>query len=219
MSLCSPPLKMDAIYGLCYYVVGTLHDILFHGDVSGIQHIPREGGLIIAANHASFLDPPLIGCHVPRQLVFFARKTLWKGGLINWWLDIVGTIPIDRDSGADVAAIKRVLKALKDGKALIVFPEGTRTRTGALQRPKAGVGLLACRSGVPVVPARIFGSFEAFGRKGPLRPGTPVSVIFGPALRPADYDDRADGKERFQLASERIMTAIAALNLPRPQVI
>lgn len=219
MSLRTPPVKMDAIYGICYHAVETLHDILFHGDVSGVQHIPREGGIIIAANHASLLDPPLIGCHVPRQMAFFARKTLWKGGIISWWLDAVGTIPVDRDSGADVTAIKRVLKVLKDGKALIVFPEGTRTRTGALQRPKAGVGLLACRSGVPVVPVRIFGSFEAFGRKGPLRLGTPVSVIFGPPLRPADYDDHADGKERFQHASERIMAAIAALDLPRPQVI
>ena len=219
MSLRSPSLKMDAIYGICHYTVATLHDILFHGDVSGVQYIPREGGIIIAANHASLLDPPLIGSHVPRQMVFFARKTLWQGSFISWWLNIVGTIPVDRDSGADVAAIKRVLTALRNGKALIVFPEGTRTRTGALQRPKAGVGLLACRSGVPVVPARIFGSFEACGRNGPLRLGTPVSVVFGPSLRPADYDDHADGKERFQHASERIMAAIAALDLPRPQVI
>jgi 1-acyl-sn-glycerol-3-phosphate acyltransferase len=219
MSPRSPPVKMDAVYGISHYVVATLHDILFHGDVSGVQHIPREGGIIIAANHASLLDPPLIGSHVPRQLVFFARKTLWNSGIVSWWLNIVGTIPVDRDSGADVAAIKRVLKVLRDGKALIVFPEGTRTRTGALQRPKPGVGLLACRSGVPVVPARIFGSFEALGRKGPLRIGTPVSMIFGPSLRSADYDDHAEGKERYQHASERIMAAIAALKLPQPQVI
>jgi 1-acyl-sn-glycerol-3-phosphate acyltransferase len=210
---------MDPVYGVCHLFVETCHDVLFHGVVAGEENIPRHGGFIVAANHASVLDPPFIGCHVPRQLNFFARKTLWKGGIVNWWLDTVGTIAVDRDAGSDVAAIKRVLQVLRQDRAMIVFPEGTRTRTGQLQRPKPGVGLLACRTGVAVVPARIFGSFEAFGRKGPLRIGTPVSVVFGRPLRPADYDDRSEGKERYQHASERIMNAIAALDLPRPRVI
>jgi 1-acyl-sn-glycerol-3-phosphate acyltransferase len=210
---------MEPVYGICHLLVETCHDILFHGVVSGGENIPRQGGFIIAANHASVLDPPFIGCHVPRQLSFFGRKTLWKGGIVSWWLDTVGTIAVDRDAGSDVAAIKRVLQVLRQDRAMIVFPEGTRTRTGQLQRPKPGVGLLACRTGVAVVPARIFGTFEAFGRKGPLRIGTPVSVVFGRPLRPADYDDRSEGKERYQHASERIMAAIAALELPRPQVI
>ena len=109
--------------------------------------------------------------------------------------------------------------ALKREKGIILFPEGTRTPTGQLQRPKAGVGLMACRTGVPVVPARVFGSFEACGRNGPLRLRTPVSVVFGRPLLAADYDDQSEGKERYQRASERIMSAIAALELPRPKVI
>ena len=211
--------RMDAVYGICHLFVETCHEILFPGVVSGVGNIPREGGFIIAANHASVLDPPIIGCHVARQMSFFARKTIWKGGIVNWWLDTVGVIPVDRDSGSDVAAIKRVLHVLKNNQVLILFPEGTRSRTGELQRTKAGVGLLACRTGVPVVPARIFGSFEAFGRKGPLRIGTPVSVVFGRPLLPRDYDDQSEGKERYQHASERIMAAVAALELPRPRVI
>lgn len=214
-----PQIRMEAVYGICHYAVETIREIHFHGEVHGVQNIPRRGGCIIAANHASVLDPPIIGCHVPRQLCFFARKTLWKGGVASWWLDTVGVVPVDRDAGSDVAAVKRVLQVLKEGRALILFPEGTRTLTGRLQRPKAGVGLLACRTGVPVVPARIFGSFEAFGRQGPLRIGTPVSVVFGRPLPPAQYDNPADGKERYQRASERIMAAIAALELPRPRVI
>jgi 1-acyl-sn-glycerol-3-phosphate acyltransferase len=213
------PAGMDIVYGICHYTVATLHDMLFPGEVAGVEHIPRQGGLIIAANHASHLDPPVIGCRVPRQLVFFARKTLWRGRCFSWWLNTVGTVPVDRDSGSDVAAIRRVLRVLQEGKALIVFPEGTRSLTGALQPAKAGVGLLACRTGVPVVPTRIFGTFEAFGRHGPLRLGTPISMVFGRPLQPADYDNQADGKERYQRASERIMAAIAALELPRPAVI
>ena len=214
-----PQVGMDPVYGFFHYGMGALCDIHFPTAVSGVDNIPRHGGFIIAANHASALDPPIIGAQVPRQMYAFARKTLWKGGIVSWWLDAVGVIPVDRDSGSDVSAIRRVLHVLREDKGIILFPEGTRTPTGRLQRPKAGVGLMACRTGVPVVPARIFGSFEAFGRNGPLRLGTPVSVVFGRPLLPVDYDNRAEGKERYQHASERIMAAIAALELPRPKVI
>ena len=219
MSQDFPQAGMDFIYGFFHYGMGALCDIHFHAAASGVENIPRHGGFIIAANHASALDPPIIGAQVPRQLCAFARKTLWKGGIVNWWLDTVGVIPVDRDSGSDVSAIRRVLHALREDKGIILFPEGTRTPTGQLQRPKAGVGLLACRTGVLVVPARIFGSFEAFGRNGPLRLAAPVTVVFGRPLFPADYDDRSDGKERYQHASECIMAAIASLEIPRPRVI
>jgi 1-acyl-sn-glycerol-3-phosphate acyltransferase len=219
MSQCFPPAGMEALYGFCFFLVGTCHDIFFPGEVSGLENIPAQGGFIIASNHASMLDPPLVACRVPRQMCAFARRTLWKGGLFSWWLDSVGVIPVDRDSGSDVTAIRRVLHALTENMGVILFPEGTRTATGQLQRPKSGVGLMACRTGVPVVPTRIFGSFEAFGRHGPLRLGTPVSLVFGRPLLPADYDNAADGRERYQRASERIMNAIAALELPRPRVI
>ncbi|MDE3085058.1 MAG: 1-acyl-sn-glycerol-3-phosphate acyltransferase, partial [Verrucomicrobiota bacterium] len=131
----------------------------------------------------------------------------------------VGTIPVDREGG-DVAAIKRVLHAIKDGKIIILFPEGTRSPDGRLQSAKPGVGLIACRTQVPVVPARIFGSFEAFGRGGKMRLGTPVSVTFGQPLMPSDYDDAtADKEQRYQLASEKIMAAIAALEAARPEIV
>jgi 1-acyl-sn-glycerol-3-phosphate acyltransferase len=214
-----PQVGMDFAYGFFHYGMGVLCDIHFRIAVSGVEHIPRRGGFIVAANHASLLDPPIVGAQLPRQTAAFARKTLWKGGIASWWLDLVGVIPVDRDGGSDVVAIRRVLQTLKQEKGIILFPEGTRTPTGQLQRAKAGVGLMACRTGAAVVPARIFGSFEAFGRNGPLRLGTPVTVVFGRPLYPVDYDDHADGKERYQHASERIMSAIAALEIPRPTVI
>jgi 1-acyl-sn-glycerol-3-phosphate acyltransferase len=214
-----PQVRMDFVYGFFHFGMGALCDIHFRTAASGVEHIPRRGGFIVAANHASLLDPPIVGAQVPRQTAAFARKTLWKGGFVSWWLDIVGVIPVDRDGGSDVVAIRRVLQALKQDKGIILFPEGTRTLTGQLQRAKAGVGLMACRTGVPVVPARVFGTFEACGRNGPLRLAAPVAVVFGRPLFPADYDDRSDGKERYQHASECIMSAIASLEIPRPKVI
>jgi 1-acyl-sn-glycerol-3-phosphate acyltransferase len=214
-----PQVGMEFAYGFFHYGMDALCDIHFRIAASGAEHIPRRGGFIVAANHASLLDPPIVGAQIPRQVAAFARKTLWRGGISSWWLDIVGVIPVDRDGGSDVGAIRRVLQALKQDKGIILFPEGTRTPTGELQRAKAGVGLMACRTGVPVVPARVFGSFEALGRNRPLRLGTPVSVVIGRPLLAADYDDQSEGKERYQRASERIMSAIAALELPRPKVI
>ena len=214
-----PQIGMEFVYGFFHFGMSALCDIHFGTAVSGVEFIPRRGGFIVAANHASLIDPPIVGAQVPRQMAAFARKTLWKGGIASWWLTVVGVIPVDRDGGSDVGAIRRVLQTLKQEKGIVLFPEGTRTPTGQLQRAKAGVGLMACRTGVPVVPARVFGTFEAFGRGGPLRLGTPVTVVFGSPLLAADYDDATEGKERYQRASERIMSAIAAIELPRPTVI
>jgi 1-acyl-sn-glycerol-3-phosphate acyltransferase len=102
---------------------------------------------------------------------------------------------------------------------VIVFPEGTRSLDGKLQAPKPGVGLLACKARVPVVPARVFGSFEAFGKKGRLRLGSPVSVTYGQPLMPSEFDNPADGRERYARSAERIMAAITRLEPPHRPVI
>lgn len=206
--------EMEPVYGFFHYLATVVYGMFFRGEIVGLENLPRNGSFLIAANHASFLDPPLIGSQVPRQIAYFARKTLWKPGFASWWLDEVGTIPVDRDGGQDVSAIKRVLRALQNNKGLILFPEGTRTSNGLLQEPKAGVGLIVCRSQVPVVPVRIFGSYEAFGKGRGLRLGTPVTIVFGRPIPAAVYDDPAAGKERYQLASTRIFQRIAALEAP-----
>ncbi|MEJ1973218.1 MAG: lysophospholipid acyltransferase family protein [Lacunisphaera sp.] len=207
-------LAMRPFYGFFHYLAQCFHRQWFRGEVVGTDNFPTDGPFLIASNHASHFDPPLVGCHVPRQMRFFARKNLWNNKLLAWWLNEVETIPVERDSG-DVGAIKRVLQALKENRAVVLFPEGTRTPDGLLQKAKAGVGLLACKTGVPVVPCHVYGSFEAFG-KGITVPrfGTPIDIVFGPPIPAADYDDPAAGKARYELAAQRIMDRIAVL--PRP---
>ena len=220
MSTGFPQTQMETVYGLSHYLVVSAYGAFFRGDVAGLENLPRTGGFLLAANHASHLDPFLVGAQLPRQVTFFARKTLWKPGFPSWWLDAVGVIPVDRDGGSDVTAIKRVLNALKEQKGIIMFPEGTRSPDGLLQAPKPGVGLFACRAQVPVVPARISGSFEAFGKGAKFpRLGTPVAVTFGSPLLPAAYDDPGAGKARYQIASDRIMAEIARLQPPPERVI
>ncbi|HWA29247.1 MAG TPA: lysophospholipid acyltransferase family protein [Lacunisphaera sp.] len=207
-------LAMKPFYGFFHYLAASLHAMWFRGEVLGTENFPMDGPFLIASNHASHLDPPLVGCHVPRQMRFFARKSLWNNRLLGWWMDQVETIPVERDSG-DVGAIKRVLQALGENRAVVLFPEGTRSLDGHLQKPKPGVGLMACKSGVPVVPCRIFGSFAAFG-KGSARPrlGAEITLVFGPPIAPGEYDDPSAGKARYELAAQRIMDRIAALPPP-----
>jgi 1-acyl-sn-glycerol-3-phosphate acyltransferase len=220
MSRAFPQVEMEPVYGFSHYLAATAYEMFFRGEVVGLEHLPSVGGFLLAANHASHFDPFILGSQLPRQVTFFARKTLWAPGIPSWWLNAVGVIPVDRDGGSDVTAIKRVLNALKHQKTIIMFPEGTRSRDGRLQTPKPGVGLFACRAQVPVVPARIFGAFEALGKGGKIpRLGTCVTVVFGPPLAPADYDSPDAGKERYQRASERIMAEIAKLSQPQETVL
>lgn len=212
-------LEMDPVYGFFYGLCRIAHQMLFRGDAAGLENLPESGGYIVAANHASHLDPPIVGLFLPRQVAFFARKTLWKPGIAAWWLDAVGTIPVDRDGGTSIDALKRVLRALAGGRAVIVFPEGTRSPNGELQAARPGVGFLACRAQVPVVPARVFGSFEAFGKDGRLRLGTPVSVAYGRPLLPPEYDHPEDGKERYARTADRIMEAITRIKAPRSEIV
>ncbi len=213
------PLQMTPFYGFFHYLTCTLSSAFFRGEVAGTEHLMIDGPFLIAANHASHLDPPVVGCHVGRQMRFFSRKTLWRNTVLGWWLDKVECIPVDRDSG-DVGAIKRVLQALKDHRAIVLFPEGTRSPDGNLQQPKAGVGLMACKSGVPVVPCRVFGAREAFGKGAKFpRFGTPITVIYGPPLTASEYDDPALGKARYETAATRIFARIAALPKPEHPVI
>lgn len=220
MSRAFPQLEMTPVYGFFHYLANVVYGIGFRGEVIGQENLPASGAFLVAANHASFMDPPVVGALVPRQICFFARKTLWKPGVASWWLDAVGTIPVDRDGGQDVSALKRVLRALKDDKGLILFPEGTRSPNGRLQTPKPGVGFIVCRSQVPVIPVRIFGSFDAFGKgRSVPRFGTSISVVFGKPISPAQYDEPTAGKERYQIASTRIFAEIARLQLPATRVV
>ena len=207
-------LKMRPFYGFFHYLAGNVHAMWFRGEVVGTENFPREGPFLIASNHASHLDPPMVGSQISKQMRFFARKSLWDNKLMAWWLNKVETIPVERDSG-DIGAIKRVLQALKEDRAVVLFPEGTRSNDGHLQKPKAGVGLMACKTGVPVVPCRVYGSFAAYGKGAKIpRFGSPVTIVFGAPIPASDYDDPTVGKARYETAAQRIMDRIAALPEP-----
>jgi 1-acyl-sn-glycerol-3-phosphate acyltransferase len=149
----------------------------------GRPGIPRRGGLIIVANHTSYLDPVLLAANAPRPLHFLARESLFRRPLFGWLLRRVHSIPLARDR-PDRAALERALKTVRAGGALVIFPEGTRSRDGRLGPALAGVGHIALRAGIPIVAAHIDGAHQAMprGTKFPrprrvrIRWGTPQTV-------------------------------------------
>ncbi len=209
----APGLDGTRFYHGCRKLVELYFSCGYDYSVSGLEHVPRSGGLILAANHVSFYDPPALGAKVPRQIHYFARDTLFKGPL-DWLLRRLEVIPVARRA-ADVASLKLIFKVLKADGAVALFPEGTRSPDERLMPPKPGAGMIACRSGATVVPARIFGTHQTFGRKHTLpRVGGRIHVTYGSPLTTAEIDPGKDHPERYLEASRRIMTRIAELRPP-----
>ena len=145
----------------------------------GREHIPSEG-VILAANHRSFLDPFAIGCCNPRPIYFVAKQELFRNPLLGWILNCMGAFPVCRGE-SDEESVRTSMALLERGEAVVIFPEGTRIRAGSLAPPKRGVGRLALQSGAPVVPIAITGSEHA--RDGWKVKPVRVHVRIGPAVR------------------------------------
>lgn len=172
--------------------------------VRGREHIPSRGGVIVASNHQSFLDPVLLGCASRRPFAFLARDSLFRSALFGGLIRSLNSYPVPRDS-LSPEALRRAVAVLRKGWPLVVFPEGTRTRDGRMGPLRRGVSLLAVRAGVPVLPARIDGAFLVWPRQHRLPRSGKIRVAFGPLLL---YDTRTDTYGGF---TERIARSIAAL--------
>lgn len=183
---------------------------LFHGfRVKGLENIPKDKPFILACNHLSFFDPPAIGCKIPRNLHYFARDSLffWPLGLL---ISSLNSIPVNRGQ-LDLGTLRKVLKVLKNGHPILVFPEGTRSEDGELQDPQKGLGLLVAKSSVGVIPARIYGSGKAFGKKHLIpRIGRKIYINIGVEI---SFDDPKDvkSKKNYLEISTKVMSAIEKL--------
>src|SRR6266516_2302260 len=188
----------------------------FHWRVYNPERVPLEGPVILASNHASFLDPPLVGAGVKRGINYLARENLFRFPVMGWVLRNWQVVPVDREGGG-ARGLKAILDRLLDGGAIILFPEGTRTRDGKLQPARSGIGLTVIKSDAPLVPVRVFGTFEAYNRHMRLPRPRRVEVKFGQPLyfEKLRAEARTCSKQRlkeiYQQVAGEIMAAIAKL--------
>ena len=176
----------------------------------GTYRVPRRGGVLLVSNHQSFMDPIMATMALPRECSYMARDSLFSNPLFGWLIRSVNSFPVKRGSG-DVGAIKESLRRLKQGRALLVFPEGTRTEDGQIQPMLPGLAALAKRARVPVVPVLIDGVYQAWPRDSVLpRPGD-VVVEYGKPMTPDDYAGM-DAAELMTELRRRLMAMQHALH-------
>lgn len=203
---------------LTYQVAKALSTVVlrtvFRLRVYGKEHVPSSGGCIIAMNHQSFLDPPLVGISAPREIFYLARKTLLEWPVLGPLFPKLNVIPVDQDR-ADMSALKTVIKRVKAGECTVIFPEGTRTHDGNLGAAQPGLGLILAKTRCTVIPARIFGADEAFPRKGRPHPFTRITMKFEAPVDFTDADFAGEGRELYQALSERVLARISQIETPR----
>src|SRR5690349_24126744 len=144
-------------YWFAYFLLWLSSKVFFPLSVRGAEHVPASGRVIIASNHVSYLDPIILGLAYRKRISYLAKDALFKNKLFGWILRNVEAFPIKRESG-DIGALREALKRLSRRSSLVVFPEGTRKGTVGQKEAHQGIGFLAAKSGVPVVPAYIVGS-------------------------------------------------------------
>lgn len=199
-------------YLLGYSLSKAIARTFFHYRVIGRENVIEDGPAIIACNHASFLDPPLAGIACQRAIHFLARKSLLDWPLMGPLMPEWNVIPVD-PKNAERSALMGIIRVIRSGGAALIFPEGTRSKDGQLQPARAGVGMIVAKTKAPVVPMRIFGSFDAFPRDCKTPRYVPITVVVG---KPLHFDfTQNSGRDAYQKISDRIMDAVAGLEVKK----
>ena len=204
-----PNLLQRAVYWFGFLLFNLTFPFYFRFKVRGRRNVPRRGPLLVASNHVSYLDPPVVGVAVPRILHYMAKSELFEIPVFNGLIRFLNAFPVRRGK-PDRRALRYTLDLLRMGEAVLTFPEGTRSKDGRLKAPEPGTGYIALLSRAPVLPVAVVGTDRA------LPPGCPfllprrVEVRIG---RPLTFPDLYGNvsREKVEEASWRIMEAIARL--------
>ena len=214
---------MNPSYFVGWTFFRFIYATYFRWRVFNPERVPLKGSVILASNHASFLDPPLVGSGLKRDINYLARESLFRfpgiGALLRSW----NAVPVDREGGG-ARGLKAILDRLHDGGVIILFPEGTRTLDGKLQPARSGIGLTVIKSEAPVVPVRVFGTFEAYGKHIKFPRPKRIAVKYGKPMMFAELREEAKScskprlKEIYQQVADELMAEIAKLKAVEDKV-
>lgn len=203
---------MNPYYWFCYNLIKLVGRTFFRLRVVHRERMINHGPVIMASNHESYLDPPLVGSVADRAIFFLARKNLLAGPFFGWLLPKLNVIPVDQE-GNDRSALKALIRILRAGEGTLVFPEGERTADGRLRPALPGLGFVIAKTLAPVVPMRIFGAREAWPRGSSRVRFRPITVVVGEPIYFTAADLQPPGKDVYLRLSQRVMDAIATLSL------
>lgn len=198
---------MKFVYYFGWTSIRILTKLVFRIKIYGKKQVPVTGGIILASNHISYYDPPVVGTWMPRQVYFMGKQELFEKKFYAWYLRQCNTIPVKRGT-LDRAAIHACLKVIRDGYCMTIFPEGTRSKTEDFLEPKSGIGMIAKRGKCGIIPAYIHGFNKLkdcfFGKEK-------MGIIYGKEIPYEWIDAQPKGKEGYEIIAQRVMSEIRAL--------
>lgn len=190
------------LYLLAKFIGFFVYNVFFLIEIKGKENFPKKGGFIVASNHLSYLDPPTIGFACPRKLHYFAKSSLFEIKIFSNLVRILGAIPLERESKMPLS-LKKAIEILKKGEGLVIFPEGTRSKDGLIKEGKPGIGFLAVKSKVPIIPVRLKGTDKALPINSKFIRLKKIEVVIG---KPLYYE-----KESYEEVSRKVIEEIKKL--------
>lgn len=198
-----------SLFRFCRFLCWVVAKLYFRFEVIHKENVPQTGGAVLACNHVSFLDPPLSGIALKRETHFFARNSLMKNAFSKWFFHKLNCIPVDRDQ-LDTKTFREVMKKIKSGELVVMFPEGTRSHTGEIQQAKQGAGMIIHHAQAPVIPCYIDGAAQALPRGTHFPSPKKIRVIYGKPLTFA-HIQHPDKRAAYTQIATDVMAAIAEL--------
>ncbi len=188
-------------YTVIRAIIRCLLPIWRRWQVIGIDRLPDTGGVVVVSNHTSNLDPVVVGCALTRRIHFMAKQELFQNPILAYIIRLLGAFPVNREK-SDRNAIRKALELLQEGQMIGIFPEGTRSKSGELQRPQIGAAMLAIKANAPILPMALKGTRGLFGQ---------VTVVVGEPIYLPELWGSRPGKEELEALSLQVMKEIAEL--------
>ena len=210
------PANGTALYRACRCFLRLLFGVYNRWEVSGREHVPATGGVLLIANHTSYADPPIVGAACLRPVNFMAKAELFRIPVLSAVIRRTHAFPVKREA-ADQQALRRALHLLDNGQVLLLFPEGTRSPDGRLMPFEAGAAFLALAGKAQVVPVGIDGADRLLPRGKPVLLAAKLRVRFGPPLDLSEFQAQRRSREVLQQACEVMSPALDdARRMPVP---